>query len=85
MNQVCAFGTRLPLNRQNTGPAIRLKRCVDIGIGLLPGDAPIFQLVKRDDIASHGATHMRPRSDNLKIRVEIPYLGFPQGVPTLDY
>src|SRR5579872_7564585 len=45
------------------------------GIGLLPIDAPVFQLFERDRCPGHRTTHIRARSDHAKIAIEILDLG----------
>src|SRR5690606_35598059 len=41
------------------------------GVGLLPGDAPIFQLIKRDDLARYRTAHERTGREDLKVAVQI--------------
>ncbi|CDX39448.1 hypothetical protein MPLSOD_40080 [Mesorhizobium sp. SOD10] len=53
------------------------KRDRGVYIGLLPGDAPIFELVEWDVLARHRAAHEGAGTGDLEVAVEIADPGFP--------
>ena len=65
------------LVRQDSGAFVRLIGRFRVGIGLLPGDAPVAQFIDGDSGAGDGADDMRSGQHNLEIAIEIANLGFP--------
>src|SRR5690606_41596641 len=47
------------------------ERHFGVEIGFLALDAPVFQLVERDGLPRHRATHERARHDHLEISVQV--------------
>src|SRR5579872_1991414 len=51
-------------------PQARQNR-IGIGVGFLPVDAPVAQLLQRNWLAGHGAAHISARSADAEVAVEI--------------